>query len=145
MSEGKETKIQREIPIRGNLFIQPSDPKDPPKLILSRCRECGGTFYPQEGMCPTCMKEGTLDPIEADGKGKLVAFTKVWRSPPGFDSPYMMASVELDEGPVVIAQLHDWRGIDLKINMPVQFVIGKIKQDLEGNVVIGPKFKPLVK
>lgn len=144
MSEEKTTKVQREIPIRGNLFIQPSDPKDPPKLILSRCRECRGIFYPKEEMCPTCIKEETLDTIAVDGKGKLVAFTKVWRSPPGFDNPYVMASVELDEGPVVIAQLHDWQGIDLKINMPVQFVIAKIKQDLEGNVVIGPKFKPLL-
>lgn len=142
MSEGKATKIQREIPIRGDLFIQPSNPKDSPKLILSRCRECGGVFYPQAEMCPACIREGTLDRIEADGKGRLVAFTKVWRSPPGFDSPYVMASVELDEGPVVISQLHDWQGTDLRINMPVQFVIGRIKQDPEGNVVIGPKFRP---
>ena len=114
-------------------------------IILSRCRECGGTFYPKEEMCPSCIKEGTLDTIAADGKGRLVAFTKVWRSPPGFDSPYAIASVQLDEGPVVIAQLQDWQDVELRTNMPVQFVIGKIKEDRDGNIVIGPKFKPLLR
>jgi len=81
--EGKSTKLQKEIPIRENLFIQPTVSHDSPKLILSRCGECGRTFSPKQEMCPACIKEGTLDTIASDGKGKLVAFTKVWRSPLG--------------------------------------------------------------
>ncbi len=143
MTEGKTEKAQKQIPVRENLFIQPADPQDSPKLILSRCRECGGRFYPKEEMCPACIKEGTLETIAVEGKGKLVAFTKVRRSPPGFDSPYAIASVKLDDGPVLIAQLQDWQDIELKIDMPVRFLIGKIKEDRNGNVIIGPKFKPL--
>ncbi len=143
MTEEKLKRAQKEIPVRENLFIQPAGPNDSPKLILSRCRECGGTFYPKEEMCPACIKEGTLETSAVDGKGKLVAFTKVWRSPPGFDRPYAIASVKLDEGPVVIAQLQDWQDIELKMNMPVRFVIGKIKEDRDGNFIVGPKFKPL--
>jgi len=45
----------------------------------------------------------------------------------------------------MIAQLQDWQDVELKTNMPVQFVIGRIKEDGDGNIVIGPKFKPLLR
>jgi uncharacterized OB-fold protein len=55
-----------------------------------------------------------------------------------------LGSIELDEGPVLIAQLEDWKDVDLRLDMPVQLIIGKIKQDKDGPIIIGPKFKPIV-
>jgi hypothetical protein len=134
-----------EVPIRENLFTKPSGSDDEPKLICSRCKECGSTFFPKEEMCPVCIKEGTLDTVKVSGKGKLLSFTRVWRGLPGFDSPYAMGCIEIDEGPVLIAQLQDWQDVELKIGMPVQLVIGKIKQGKDWKTFIGPKFKPLPK
>lgn len=142
-TEIKKEGPAAEIPIHEKLFT--FGPDGAPKLICSRCRECGGTFYPTEAMCPSCIKEETVDTIEIDGKGKIVSFTKVMKGPPGYDSPYVLACLELDEGPSVIAQLQDWQDVDLAIDMPVELVIGRIKKEKNGTTVIGPKFRPLPK
>jgi uncharacterized OB-fold protein len=142
-----ETEIERssaEIPIRKNLFS--FGPDGAPRLICSRCKECGGTFYPKlEEICPSCIKEGTLEIVEIGGRGRIVAFTQVARPLPGFDMPYVLAYVELDGGPSLVAQLEDWQDADLEINMPVDLVIGRIKQQKDGAIVIGPKFRPVCK
>jgi uncharacterized OB-fold protein len=143
---GEESRANNspiEIPIRKNLFTV--GPDGSPKLICSRCRECGNTFYPKEKMCPSCVKEGTLERVEIRGRGRIVSFTQVMRGLPGYDSPYILACIELDGGPSLIAQLEGWQGVAVKTHMPVELVIGRIKQEKNGTVVIGPKFKPVAK
>lgn len=140
-TDNQAEKKPSEVPIRENLFTFDSDGR--PKLICSRCEQCGDTFYPEELMCPTCIKENTIKSIEIDGRGKIISFTKVARGLPGYDSPYVLACLELDEGPSVIAQLQDWQDVNLAINMPVELVIGRIKQEKNGTTLVGPKFKPL--
>jgi uncharacterized OB-fold protein len=140
-TETKKDGSPSEIPIRENLFTISPDGK--PKLIVSRCRDCGGTFYPKEVVCPSCIKDGSLETIEIGGRGKIVAFTKVMRGLPGYDSPYILACLQLDEGPSVIAQLEDWQNVPLAMNMTVELVIGRIKEEKNGAMIIGPKFKPL--
>jgi uncharacterized OB-fold protein len=81
--------------------------------------------------------------MEIDGRGKIVAFTKVARGLPGYDSPYILACLELDEGPSVIGQLEAWQNVPLSTGMKVELVIGKIKEEKSGAKIIGPKFKPL--
>ena len=144
-TESRENGSPLEIPIRQNLFAAPSGVDDEPRLIGSRCQDCGGTFFPSEAMCPSCVKEGTVQAVFLKGRGKLVSFTQVMRGMPGFESPYALGCIELDEGPTLIAQLQDWQGLVLETNMPVELVIGRIKKDEKGNTVVGPKFKPLVK
>jgi len=144
MSSKREVFDQTSrLPIRPGLFIEHPDPSKGASLIGCRCRECGNTFFPKEEICPVCIKEGTLDEILLDGKGKLVSFTRVLRPIPGFDSPYALGCIELEAGPVLIAQLEDWQGLDLEMDMPVELVIGEIKRDKDGNTIIGPKFRPL--
>lgn len=142
-SKNKLDNLPRVTPIRENLFFHPADPSEEPKLIGCHCRECGNTFFPAEEMCPVCIKEGTTEMTLLSGQGRLVSFTRVMRAIPGFDSPYALGCIELDSGPSLIAQLEDWRDVDLKIGMRVQLVIGRIKQDKAGQTIIGPKFRPL--
>jgi uncharacterized OB-fold protein len=136
-----ESVATEGIPIRDNLFIIDAEGRS--NLIVSHCKECGQKFYPLVPMCPSCIKEDTVDTLEIRGRGRIVSFTKVLRGLPGYDSPYVLACIELDEGPSVIAQLQDYKEIELRINMPVELVIGKIKQEKDGSIIVGPKFKPL--
>ena len=57
-----------------------------------------------------------------------------------------MALVQLDEGPVVTAQLTDLDGQDVKIGMPVEMVTRKIRDDgnQRGIIVYGYKFRPVL-
>ena len=86
-----------------------------------------------------------MEPARVEGSGALYSFTKVVRGLTGFPSPYMLGVIQLDAGPSMMAQLDGWQTVTLKEGMRVELVIGRIKQEADGTVVIGPKFRPIPK
>ena len=125
--------------IADNLFVE----GPPPRLLGSRCRETGEAFYPVQSMNPVTHKAGTMEVCEFAGGGTLQNFTKIHRGMPGFDSPFALGVIALDEGPVLTAQLADWDFENLRLGQRVELVIGTIKHDPDGTAVIGPKFRPV--
>jgi uncharacterized OB-fold protein len=93
-------------------------------------------------MNPNTRKPDTLENVEIDGAGRIVSFTTVQRSLPGFRSPYALAMIELDAGPSLIAQLDDWEEKPIGLGTRVDLVIGVIKTERDGTRVVGPKFRP---
>ena len=69
-------------------------------------------------------------------------------APAGYEAqaPYTVALVQLDEGPVITAQLTDLGDQAVEIGMPVEMVTRKIRQDGNdrGSLVYGYKFRPLM-
>lgn len=57
-------------------------------------------------VCPDCYA-GEVEWIESDSRGDLYAFTRQHRTATGFDSPVVLGTVELDEGPRVLARLDE--------------------------------------
>lgn len=83
------------------------------KLMGSHCAACGGTFVPPRPVCPKCQGEA-MAWVEVSGKGKLAAFTAVYIGPTamieaGYDrtNPYLTGVVQLEEGPMISAQILD--------------------------------------
>jgi uncharacterized protein len=76
-------------------------------LLIQRCLACGRRqFYPR-GHCAGCFAP---DPewTPASGRGRLHTYTVVHRTPNAefaADCPYVLAIVELDEGPRVTARI----------------------------------------
>lgn len=136
------TAATPRTPIRSDLFVEGADGVAP-HLIGSCCRESGQVFFPAETMNPVTMKEGTLQRHEFEGGGTLVAWTVIARGLPGFDSPYALGTIALDDGPSFIGQLHDWQGKMLKPGMRVRLTIDRIKREKDGTEIIGPKFVPV--
>ncbi len=68
-------------------------------LAILRCRACSLWLHPPAPICPSCLSRD-LTPQPVSGRGTLVSFT-VNHQPwiPGFDPPYVIALVELDEQP----------------------------------------------
>ena len=64
----------------------------------------------------------TLEWREVSGNGKIYAFTLTLRAPPAFRGrePYMIATVELDEGARIMSNIVDCRAEDVKIGARVQ-------------------------
>jgi uncharacterized OB-fold protein len=96
-------------------------------------------------VCPACIKEDTMEEIRLGRRGKIYSYSIVHISLPGFQAPYIIARVELPEGPRVFSLIIDCEPIEgaLDIGMEVELVIGKITEDKEGNDLIGYMFRPL--
>jgi hypothetical protein len=69
-------------------------------------------------------------------------------APVGYEqsAPYTMALVQLEEGPVVTAQLTDLGDQGVEIGMPVEMVTRKIRTDMDdrGIIIYGYKFRPVM-
>ncbi|MBI4528818.1 MAG: Zn-ribbon domain-containing OB-fold protein [Deltaproteobacteria bacterium] len=77
------------------------------KLLLQKCKECGKLQFFPRPVCVDCFS-GSLDWIEASGKGKIHTFTwvRVPRSP-AFkeEAPICYINVVLDEGIIMESRL----------------------------------------
>jgi len=81
------------------------------------------------------------------GQGQVYSYSTVYHSPRGFEefTPYTVALVRLEEGPMVTAQLTDVDAHHVRIGMPVEMVTRKVQGGgEEGTIVYGYKFRPVV-
>lgn len=111
------------------------------------CTNCGHVSFPQRSICPECRHEsvGKLEPRQLAGKGQVVTHTVVHDAPTGFEleAPYIMAIVELDEGPRITAQIVDTDASDITVGTRVKSVFRRINEEGEAGVVhYGYKFVP---
>ncbi|MFK8040926.1 Zn-ribbon domain-containing OB-fold protein [Congregibacter sp.] len=75
------------------------------RLLIQRCESCGHhQFYPRI-VCRNC---GAAEPawVEASGKGLIVSFTVVRRPiSEAYAAPYVVALVDLEEGPRMMGNI----------------------------------------
>lgn len=78
------------------------------KLLGLKCKDCGFITVPPKIVCRQCTSPN-LDIIELAGKGKIVTFTVVNVAAESRQNevPYILAMVELDEGPWILGNLID--------------------------------------
>jgi uncharacterized protein len=85
-----------------------------------------------------------VDLVALSGQGTVYSFTTVTTPAEPYESfaPYVLALVQLDEGPLVTAQLTDLDGPPA-IGLRVEMVVRKLRTDgARGIIVYGPKFRP---
>jgi hypothetical protein len=85
--------------------------------------------------------------VRFSGRGEVYSYTTVHSAPEGFDHylPYMVALVQLEEGPMVTTQLTDVDPEDVEIGMPVEMVTRRMRvQGEEGTIIYGYKFRPIL-
>ena len=107
-------------------------------LELPRCRSCGALHYYPRGACPKCLS-GDLAWERVRGTGRVHTFTIVHRGQKGFPvpTPYVLAVVELDEGPRMMTTVVDVDPATVKIGMPVEVTF----RDVSDTIAL-PLFKP---
>ena len=76
------------------------------ELRLQRCRSCGDAYFPPQPWCPHCAG-ADVDVFVASGRASLYSYVVNHRPAPGFDAPYVLAVVELEEGPRMLTNLVD--------------------------------------
>jgi len=75
----------------------------------SKCR-CGFATVADRRKCPRCGK--ALTPKEWPDEGKVLSFEELQVTPEGFDAPFNLALVGVEEGPKVIC----WTSGRLKVD-----------------------------
>ena len=114
------------------------------RLEGTKCNTCNTPFFPPRKVCPKCRRKSKIVPFVFSGKGKVYSFTEISVPPKGLERqiPYVLAIIELDEGPRVTGQIVDARYEDIKIGDRVEVVFRRLQQnDPEGIIHYGFKFR----
>lgn len=106
-------------------------------LVRPHCTECGASFFTPQLACPQCLSERWVwEP--STGRGSVYSFTVCHRAPtPGFDVPYVLAIVDLEEGWSMLSNIEGCAASAVRIGMEVE-VDWKPVAD-----IVLPVFKPL--
>jgi uncharacterized protein len=93
------------------------------RLVLPRCLDCGRRHFYPRAICPHCMG-GSLEWVEASGRGSVHSFTVVHRPPSGFedDVPYVVALIDLEEGVRMMSRITGCAPAEVRIGLPVEVV-----------------------
>ena len=70
------------------------------------CLDCDIVITPPNGVCTAC-GSANLEKTELKPEGAVRTFTVIRVGPPGRPAPYVVAMVELDDGPWVVGNLID--------------------------------------
>ena len=115
-----------------------------PHILGSRCAACGKVYFPQQDLCPDCLKEGTIQKHPLSRKGTIYSYTIVEReslAPKGFQVPYAYGYIQLPEGVRVLSLIIGWEPKTLKIDSSVEMVLEELRQNSEGQKVMGFRFR----
>ena len=136
---------KKRVPLKEGLFHEPASPGDRPYLIGTKCAACGYVAFPRAIVCPSCMKEETMQEVQLSRSGRLDTFTVLRQAPSGFTAPYGVGTVTLPEGVKIFTQIAGIEPKDdaLKIGQEMELVIEKVREDANGNEIIAWKFKPV--
>jgi hypothetical protein len=114
------------------------------ELVLQRCRRCRVVQHRPRAVCAGCLG-AEIEHFVASGRGKVYTYTITHQNQaPGFReaTPYVMAYVELEEGPRLLTNLVDCDPEQVRIGMPVRVDFAPCEPSPEGDVFAVPRFRP---
>lgn len=136
-----------EIPIKDGLFHKPQGRGDPAYLIGSRCSLCGYCCFPKKTICTRCRRDNCMEEIQIGVRGKLDSFAVMQVGTPDLPAPYIIGYVKVSEGPLIFSMITgcEPREDALELGEEMELVIEKIKEDENGDDIIGWKYEPIKK
>jgi len=91
------------------------------RLVIQKCQDCGHLFFLPSHLCPSCWSD-KKDWVDAKGTGTVHSFSIIRRAPmPAFndDVPYVVALIDLSEGPRMMANVIGDGALEVEIGSPV--------------------------
>lgn len=108
------------------------------RLVIQQC-ECGRLSHPPVAVCPECHSR-SFQWAPMSGYGSVYAFTSVCHAVHPVTmghTPYLIALIELDEGPRMLTNLRRCEAHEVRVGLPVQVIF----EDLSDTVSL-PQFTP---
>ena len=107
------------------------------EVRVSSCDDCGHLFLPPGPCCPRCWSR-RLTPRAVSGNGRVFSFAVYRRTyHPAIPAPYVVALVELEEGPRLISNIVGCAPEEVEVDMPV-----RVRFDEVGEFTL-PRFEPV--
>jgi uncharacterized OB-fold protein len=105
------------------------------RLVLPVCDACGHHIWYPRSWCPVCQSE-SVTWTELSGRGTVYARTVVRRGmgPWAAATPYVVAYVELAEGPRILANIVTTDATSIDVGTPVVAVYVPVAEPAEGSV-----------
>ena len=106
---------------------------------MQACLRCGDLRWTPTEFCLQCQAP-KYEWRELSGRGMLLTYTVVHRGAPEPLKrlmPYVVAVIELKEGPKILTNLVQFQPEDLRVGLPVQIVYDVVNEE-----VTVPKFRP---
>jgi len=113
------------------------------ELVLQRCRTCGTVQHKPRALCVRCLTH-TIDYFVGTGRGTIHTFTVTNQNMvPPFSNPlpYVLAYVELEEGPRVLTNIVGCDPAEVRIGQPVVADFATTDRD-DGEAFAVPRFRP---
>ncbi|MEU4227680.1 OB-fold domain-containing protein [Nonomuraea sp. NPDC026600] len=130
-----EAAAQRPIPVPDEASAPFFEGAARGELMLQRCGSCGAFMWPVKPRCVECFS-GEVRWEPASGRACLYSFVVVHQRYPGFEEPYVVATVETPEGVRFNTSVVGAAPGELKIGMPLEVVFEPVSAD-----VVVPKFR----
>ena len=74
------------------------------KFLGLKCNQCGAYTVPPQKVCSQCRSEN-MEIVELSRNGEVQTFTVIYIPAEGFNAPYIVALIRLEEGPWVTASV----------------------------------------
>jgi len=132
------------VPVKTGYFTVPDDPATPPRLLGTRCDECGEHFFPRRAVCAKCLSRRTRN-VELGPRGTLYSYTFVHF--PLFGSMrvehvgYGVGQVDLPEGPRVQLPLAG-KQEEYRVGMELEAELDPLREE-NGQEVVIIRFRPV--
>lgn len=114
------------------------------ELRVQACDACGARRLPAGACCSRCLSQD-LRWEPASGRGTVFSYTIVRHAfHPAFadEIPYVVADIQLDEGPIITSNVTDCAVEDVSIGMPVEVWFGEELEDAFHARLRLPTFRP---
>lgn len=134
--------MPKQIPMVDYLVLE----DDGPYLVANKCDGCGALFLDRRNACAKC--EGrSFSQHRLSNTGKVRSFSIIHRSAPGVPAPFASATIDLDGGGAVKANVVPANGEDptpdnVKLGMPVELTTYVAGTDDDGTEAICFGFTP---
>jgi len=103
------------------------------EFVLPYCRQCGQTHWHPRAICPVC-RSNDLAWRQASGRGQVYSYSIVRRPP----TAYVLAYVQIDEGPILMTNIVNCDIDAVYIGMPVEVTFRPTRQGRKA-----PVFRPI--
>jgi uncharacterized OB-fold protein len=101
------------------------------ELRLQQCSGCEGTYFPPRPFCPRCGGRD-VEVVAASGRATLASYVISHLPAPGFEPPYAIAIVELEEGPTMLTNIVECPQTPeaLQLDMPLVVTFAELTSEI---------------